>query len=516
MLLCSYRSDAASHVNEGNRLKRNVPALTTSTERRDDLTRRRLLKAALVGASLLITDRIAQRAGAIPTTAARRPNILLLVTDDQRADSLSCAGNPVLKTPNIDVLANNGVRFRNSFATTAICMSSRASILTGMYTRVHGVDDFIKPLPTDLFQQSYPMQLRRAGYRTGFIGKWGIDGGTLPTDHYDFFKGYQGQGSYFNPETGRHETMVKAEQAVEFLRSSKPDQPFCLQVSFKAPHVQDEGRAMPGIYAKYPYDRALEHLYQEDVVPPVRTRDATAQPHLLDKTLNRTREAVDFEPVTYQETMKDLYRLISGVDQAVGKITAELKSLGMDDNTVILYTSDHGSFYGEHGFGGKWLMHEESIRTPMILYDPRRSANLRGRTCDGMVLNLDVPATLLDLAGLPTMPAMQGKSLLPLANGGAVPWRTEWFYENHFRNHAPGLIAASEGVRTSEWKYVRYIDADPVVEQLFHLPSDPREENDLVGDSSRAAVLDQLRQRWAKWNQALSKHDVTRRWIDPA
>jgi arylsulfatase A-like enzyme len=479
------------------------------------VSRREAMRVGLAAAALVAAPNVIGSAIADPKPT-RRPNILLLVTDDQRADSLGCAGNVVLKTPNIDTLASEGVRFRNSFATTAICMSSRASILTGLYTRVHGIDNFTKPLSGEMLEISYPRLVHNAGYRTGFVGKWGVDAGEIPRKDFDFFAGYQGQGNYFNPGTSKHLTVVQADLAIEFLRGCNQHQPFCLQVSFKAPHVQDEGRAMPGIYPKYPYDHALDHCYESDTVPPVRTKDSGPQPDFLTQSLNGTREAPDFSAPNYQEAMKCLYRLLTGADQAVGRITAELKSLGFDENTVIIYTSDHGSFYGEHGFGGKWLMHEESIRTPMIIRDPRLPRDKAGKTIDEMVLNLDVPATLLDLAGVPMPVGIQGKSLLPFTRGQKPEWRSEWFYENHFRNQKAGPIAASEGIRTQDWKYIRYIDNDPVYEQLFDLKNDPREETNLAGSPAHSDRLISMRTRWKLWKNQLDTFSITQPWSDPS
>jgi arylsulfatase A-like enzyme len=475
-------------------------------------TRRQVLGAGVATAALLATRGYVPRASA---SAIRRPNLLLLVTDDQRADTLSCSGNTVLQTPNIDALAQRGVRFRQSFSTSAICMSSRASILTGLYTRVHGVDDFSKPLSPECYAQSYPHLLHQSGYRTGFVGKWGIDAGEIPKQDFDYFQGYQGQGSYFEHSTGKHLTVRQTEQAIEFLQGCTSNQPFCLAVSFKAPHVQDEGRYLPGLYPKYPYDRAFEHRYETSVVPPVLTKDGAPWPEFFDRSLNRTREAPDFSQSTYQETMKDLYRLLTGVDQAVGQITKELKNLGFDDNTVILYTSDHGSFYGEHGFGGKWLMHEESIRTPMILCDPRFPRDRQGITCDEMVLNLDVPATLLELAGVPAPVAMQGRSLLSWTRSDSTPGRSEWFYEHHFRNAKSAPIVASEGIRTPTWKYIRYIDTDPLYEQMFDVEHDPREENNLAAVPAQADRLAHFRDRWNTWRAALDEFKPDRAWQDP-
>jgi arylsulfatase A-like enzyme len=437
----------------------------------------------------------------------------VLVADDQRADSLGCAGNTILKTPHIDALAAGGVRFRQSFATTAICPSSRASIFSGLHTRCHGVDDFDKfPLPA-VWANSYPMQLRAAGYHTGFVGKWGVSE-TLPKDDFDYFVGFTGQGMYFEPGRTKHLTTLQADQAVDFLHGCRADKPFCLSVSFKAPHVQDEGRSIPGIYAKYPYDLAFEPLFQNVTVPFPKTVDVTPQPEFLKQSLNGTREAPDFSPANYQEAIKALYRLVTGIDVAVGRIMSAVRDIGAEQNTVVMYTSDHGSIYGEHGFGGKWIMYEESIRSPLILYDPRLPSQIRGTTRDEMVLNIDRSPTLLNLAGIDVPPAVQGKSLLPLVYATSpVPWRSDWFYEQTFR--LGGSIVATEGIRTDQWKYVRYIDTRPVYEQLFNLNVDPREETNLATDARYQDTLNRLRDRWTVWGDGLNswRNDVP--WTDP-
>jgi arylsulfatase A-like enzyme len=389
--------------------------------------------------------------------------------------------------------------------------------LTGLYARCHGINDFDTPLPRQIFEKSYPMLLRQAGYRTGFVGKWGL-GGELPAADYDFFTGYGGQGRYFEPGNPKHLTVRVGEQAVEFIRGCSADQPFCLAVSFKAPHVQDEGRKEPGIYAKYPYDRALEGLYANDTVPGHGVMDVKPPPEFLNHTLNRLREGPDFLPANYQETMKSLYRLISGIDTAVGRIVEALRRQGLEENTVIIYGADHGSLYGEHGFGGKWIMYEPSIRTPLIICDPRMPAHQRGTTRDQMVLNIDLPPTLLALAGLTPPIAMQGRSLLPLVNQQPTSWRGEWFYEHLFRDGPIGpdsLIAASEGIRTERWKYIRYIDRVPVYEQLFDLKNDPREENDLMGEMGTASVLAEMRGRRENWLNRFKSWQPQNRWSEP-
>ena len=451
-----------------------------------------------------------------PLPSGRRPNVIFLLTDDQRADSLGCGGNPVLRTPQLDALAADGVRFTNHFATTAICVSSRASILTGQYTRVHGIEDFDVPLSSAAWADTYPMVMRRHGYRAGFVGKWGL-GGPLPVDQYDYWRGYAGQGFYFEPGNPKHMTVRQADQAVEFLHGCRADQPFCLAVSFKAPHVQDEGFHQAGIYAQYPYDHAYDAAYADAVVPPPKTVDERPMPGFFATSFNVQREGPDFTPVHYQETMADLYRLLTGVDDAVGRIVETVKQLGFADDTVIIYSSDHGSFYGEHGWGGKWLMYEESIRSPLIVFDPRLPHRLRGTTHNQLTCNLDLGPTLVDVAGLPVPASMHGRSLLPLVWGQRPPWRSEFFYEHHFGDTAAQRpIPASEGVRTGEWKFIRYCTVRPLCEQLYHLPTDPREERDLSDLPEYRPVMDAMRQRWIAWSDALTAVRHGASWVEPA
>jgi arylsulfatase A-like enzyme len=206
---------------------------------------------------------------------------------------------------------------------------------------------------------------------------------------------------------------------------------------------------------------------------------------------------------------------LTGVDQAVGTITSAVRDLGLDDNTVIIYASDHGSFYGEHGFGGKWLMNEESIRSPLIIRDPRLDRNQQGTQRGQMVLNVDIAPTLLALADIPIPRGMQGKSLVPLIHGEEPRWRTDWFYEHLFRAEKTNPIAASEGVRNVGWKYVRYIDESPVYEQLFDLKNDPREERNLAAAPEQAERLASLRNRWMTWRSALESFDPSDGWSDP-
>ncbi len=429
-------------------------------------------------------------------------NVVLLVTDDQRWDTLGVMGNRLIQTPHLDRLAGEGVLFVNNFVTTSICMASRASMFTGQYVSTHGLNEFNTQLSTTAFQRSYPGIFRAAGYQTGFIGKWGLDRKPLPEDRFDYWRGFAGQGNYF-PEgpKGPHLTALMGRQALEFLRTVSQQRPFFLQVSFKAPHVQDEDPR------QFLYDPADADLYRDVVFPLPRTADTRYLEQLpveVQRSEGRRRWAVRFStPSLYQESVRSYYRLITGVDRVVGQIRAALRELGLESRTIIVFTSDNGFYLGEHGLAGKWLMHEESIRTPLIVFDPRLPAAARGRRCTEMTLNIDLAPTLLELAGLKPSPAMQGRSLAPLLDPAARPrWRTDFFYEHTFT--ARGWIPRVEGVRGERWKYTRYLDTDPLFEELYDLQNDPFEERNLAPDPAYRSVLERMRERYRLWKEALA------------
>ena len=424
--------------------------------------------------------------------APKRPNIIFLLTDDHRADALGCAGNTIIQTPNIDDLAANGVRFTNAFVTTSICACSRASIFTGQWTARHGIIDFNTHFTPQVLAQTYPMLLRSAGYRIGFIGKYGVGPQKdLPIDKYDYWKGFPGQGKYeHTDENGnyKHLTQIMGEQALEFLQASSKDQPFCLSVSFKAPHVQD------GDPRQFVYDRAHAGLYKDADIPTPKTADPKyfdALPEFLRDSEARRRWELRFPtPEKFQESVKGYYRLITGVDIVIGKIRTELKRLGFDDDTVIIFTGDNGFYLGEYGLAGKWFPHELSIRVPLIIYDPAAPKSRLGLTLDQMALNVDIAPTILEITGLNPPAQMQGQSLLPLLRGKNPKWRTEFFYEHPFEHPS---IAKSIALRTQRYKYARYTDYD--YEELYDLKTDPEEINNLAKDPTRRKTLESLRKR---------------------
>jgi len=424
----------------------------------------------------------------------RRPNILLILTDDQRWDALGCAGNPIVQTPAIDALAADGVRFRNAFVTTAICAASRASILTGLYERTHGFTFGTPPLGREHIDASYPALLRVAGYRTGFVGKFGIKterGG--PARMFDSFVP-MGRNPYMKKQpdgTERHLTDITGDRAIEFLDGCKPEQPWCLSISFNAPHAEDSDPR------QYIWPHAMDGWYDDAVYrEPVTMAPEffAGLPEFLRKSESRVRFRWRFdEPQKYQDMVRGYYRMISGIDAVVGRLRRELRERGLADSTVIVFTSDNGYFLGERGFADKWYLYDPSVRVPLVVVDPRLPATRAAAVSDLMALNIDLAPTILDLAGIAPPERYQGRSLVPLLRGKApVDWRTEFFYEHLFHR---ANIPKSEGLRSARWTYVRWFEQQPLVEELYDHLADPDEACDLVADPAYAEVLAQLRRR---------------------
>ena len=452
---------------------------------------------------------------AVGQTPNRRPNIVFLLTDDQCATALGCYGNPIIQTPHIDALAESGVAFDRAFVTAAICMTSRASILTGQYARRHGVHRFDQTLTAEQFRYTYPAVLRRAGYRVGHVGKSHLL--DPPADGFDFLRSFPSTGWFYEngDRSSRHLTGRLGDDALEFLNQQDGKQPFCLTVAFKAPHVQDQWTD------QFPFDRADEALvvlYQDVTIPPRKLSDPAffeAQPEFLKNSVSRDRWGRRFViPARYQASVKNYYRLISGVDREVGRIVARLKERGLVDNTIIIFTSDHGFYLGERAFAGKWYAHEVSIRVPLVVYDPRLEQSQRGTRRDQIVLNLDIGPTIIDLAGPAQPDQMQGRSFWPLLNGSVPDWRTEFFYEHRLDDRRSGgrkgsAIPQSEGVRTSEWKYIRWFGAStllnanptPLSEELYDLSQDPDEALNLAHSPDHAERLNSMREKWLHWRE---------------
>lgn len=413
---------------------------------------------------------------------ARRPNIILLLTDDQRWDCLGCVGHPLLKTPHIDKLAAQGVLFNNAFVTTAICCISRASIVTGQYARHHRVPDFATPLSAEALSRTFFAILRQAGYRVGGVGKWGI-GGPAPKHLFDAWDAWGDQGPYFHKVADEkvHNSEWLARKAVDFVKSCPKEQPFCLMVWFKAPHEP---------FLPDPRD---SELFKDVKAPLAKTYTKAhfeALPPFLRESLGGQWAARDWPtPQAHQEYVKNYLRLVAGVDRAVGKIVAALDETKRAEDTLILYSADHGLFLGEHGLAGKWVMHEESIRVPFIVSGSRLPPAMVGKRLDAMALSIDIAPTLLDFAGAKMPKETDGRSLRPLVTGQPTKWREHMFYEHHY--HHGGSIPRTEGVRTADWAYITYFDVKH--EELYNLKRDPLQERNLASVAEYQDRLLQMR-----------------------
>lgn len=428
-------------------------------------------------------------------------NIVFILVDDLRWNALGCMGDKIVQTPNIDRLAKEGVLFKNMFVTTSICSVSRTTCLTGQWMRRHGIVDFATGLTEQQWQQTYPAQLRAAGYHTGFVGKYGVGDAKATTARaasFDFWRGEPGQaGRYFiDPKdpTRKHKTAKIGDEALAFLNEAPKNKPFCLSISFNAVHARDHEKR------EYEPDSRDEGLYDgiEIPLPKLATDEAFQRlPAAVQSSEGRRRWGWRFdEPQKAQDILHDYYRLITGTDREVGRILDTLVQQKLADHTVVIFTADNGYALADRGLADKWFAYEEDIRVPLIIKDPRLPKERQGTTVDAMALNVDLAPTMLDLAGLPVPAVMQGRSLKPLLEGHApTNWRTEFFYEHHTK---PDIIPPVEAVRTQKWKYIRWIATKPLMEELYDLEADPLEEHNLVNDSAKSSILKEMQTKWAQ------------------
>lgn len=420
-------------------------------------------------------------------------NILVLLGDDWRHDTLGCAGNPVVQTPNLDRLAQQGLRFTQACVTTPICGVSRASLFTGQWMSRHGTTAF------NMFKtpwaETYPGLLRTNGFYVGHVGKW--HNGKFPAENFDFGRAYQGTHwiKQFDG-TKIHVTQNNERDALEFIRTRPKGKPFCLTLAFFAPHAEDKN---PLQYLPQP---ASMKLYEDVSVPmPANaTEDSFRRlPAFIANENNegRLRWRWRFDtPEKYQTMMKNYYRLVTEVDAACGRVLEELKQQGELDRTLIIFTGDNGYYHGEHGLADKWYPHQESIRVPLIVRDPRAKAGPHGLTNDQFVLNVDIAPTILAAAGIAAPARMQGQDIAPLYIAANPPvWRTEFFGE-HATVQGTNFIPASESLVRKDWKYFHWPDFNR--EQLFDLLNDPHEEHDLVDDPAQKDRLAAMRRRFAE------------------
>ena len=434
----------------------------------------------------------------------QKPNIIFILTDDQRWSALGYAGNELAVTPEMDKLAESGAYFRNAMVTTPICSASRSSIFTGLQERTHKYTFQTGDIRSEYMECSYPKILKKAGYYTGFFGKFGVNYASKDAlfdvfedyDRNNRFKDYRGY--YYKTLNGDtvHLTRYTGQMGLDFLDSIPNDQPFSLSLCFSAPHAHD------GAPLQYFWQDEPDQLYQNMNFPEPELADDkyfNALPKIVRDGFNRTRWFWKNDtPEKYQHSTKGYYRMIYGVDLEIAKIRKKLEEKGLADNTVFILMGDNGFFLGERQISGKWLMYDNSIRVPLIVYDPRVKKH---RDIDEMALNVDVPATIADLVGEKAPESWHGKSLMPLVRGEEKKIGRDTVLVEHLWEFEH--IPPSEAVRTSDWKYLRYVN-DKSIEELYHLKKDPKEIENLANNPKFQKKLAEFRDKTDELGQKYS------------
>lgn len=450
---------------------------------------------ALLASALLLGASLAQAGAAAPA----RPNVLVILTDDQRWDAMSCAGHPSLKTPNIDRLAAEGARFANMFVTTSLCSPSRASLLSGVYAHRHGVLNNFTEYPDAL--PSYPKALRNAGYETAYIGKWHMgETNDAPRAGFDFWFSHRGQGRYFDNEwniNGRRQfipgyyTTVITEQAVDWLKG-KHEKPFLLIVGQKAPHG---GPIEP--------EPKYQHAFDNSIITKPANYDAwrEGKPAWLAESFPTWHGAGGplYNYFDYDKFVRAYLSTLLSVDDSVGRIYAALKETGQLDRTVILFTSDNGFVLGEHGRVDKRTMYDESLRVPLLVRYP--SLIPQPRVLSEMVLNLDIAPSIVDICGAKPLRGIDGQSWKPLLQGDTRGARKAFLYFYNYEKEFP-YTPNVRGIRTDDWKYIYYPHGDGSPDryraELYHLSADPLELRNRVDDPACADKLAELKKEHAR------------------
>jgi arylsulfatase A-like enzyme len=440
---------------------------------------------------------------AAPTIAAERPNVLVVLTDDMRWDALGVVQNeqgeaalfPWFKTPHLDRLATEGVRFANAFCTTSLCSPSRASFLSGRYAHQHQVLNNFTDYPNDL--PSYPAGLRAAGYETAYIGKWHMgEDDDRKRPGFDFWMSHKGQGNYFDNEFNidgerkvikGYYTTVVTDAAIAWM-SRKHDKPWLLVLGQKAPHG---GPIVP----EPKFERAFD---SETIKKPENAGDYTAasgKPKWLEESFPTWHGLGGplYGQKEYSKFVRAYLGTIGSIDESVGRMYRALKDSGELDKTLIVFTSDNGFAIGEHGRVDKRTAYEESLRIPLLVRYPPISKG--GTVVSSMVLSLDLAPTLLDVCGAKPLPKADGRSWKPLLAGDAAGWRSAFFYEYNYEAQFP-YTPNVRAVRTSEWKYIRYPHGDGEPDrhaaELYHLKTDPLERKNLAGDVANAGKVKEM------------------------
>jgi N-acetylglucosamine-6-sulfatase len=440
-----------------------------------------------------------------------RPNVLVILCDDLRWDTLGCAGHPYVKTPQIDRLAAEGLFFANAFCTTSLCSPSRASLLSGLYAHTHGVLNNFTEYPTTL--ASFPRALQAAGYETAYIGKYHMgEENDEKRPGFDDFVTHKGQGKYFDTEFNvdgqrrvvpGYYTHVVTQMSIDWLERPH-DRPWLLMLGQKAPH---------SFYI--PEEKYAHRFDQVDVRYPDTAFHLEGKPDWIKARLSTWHGIYGplFEwrknfPDDRPEAVKDFAAMthaywgtILSVDDSVGRIRATLERLGQLDNTVVVFLGDNGLLNGEHGMVDKRTMHEPSIRIPLVVRYPGLTPPDRPRRIEPMVLTVDLAPTLLELCGAPPLPAIHGRSWKTLVTEGDRSWRRSFFYEYNYEKQFP-YTPNIRGVRTDAWKYMHYPHGDGGPDrhkaELYDLAHDPEERRNLIDEPAQAERIRTLKAELAR------------------
>ncbi|MBM4002487.1 MAG: sulfatase [Planctomycetes bacterium] len=455
--------------------------------------------------ALLLVPWAALDAAEAKKPPANRPNVLFLICDDIRWNAMSCAGHPVLKTPNIDRLASEGVRFENMFCTTSLCSPSRASILTGLYAHHHGVRDNFTELPSHLTH--WPQRLREEGYETAYMGKWHMgEDNDMPRWGFDYFATHRGQGKYFDTEWnfgGKERRVVKGyytniitDMAMEWIKGDHSGKPWALCVGHKAPH------------SFYTPEPKYEHTFDSVRVPyPQTAFNLSDKPAWIKERLYTWHgiygPLFDWRkkfPDDRPEAVKDFENMVHGywgtilsVDDSLARLVAFLEQRGEIDNTIIVFMGDNGLLEGEHGMVDKRTAHEASLRIPLVVRFPKLA---RGKVIKEQALTLDVAPSILELCGAKSLDGIDGKSWVKLVRHGDTDWRKAWFYEYNYEKQFP-YTPNVRAVRTDEWKYMHYPHGDgspdKQIAELYNIQHDPEERRNLIADPKLVAMVAEMR-----------------------
>jgi arylsulfatase A-like enzyme len=396
-------------------------------------------------------------------------------------------------------------------------MASRATIFSGLTETGHGYTGGgypANPLQKIDVDTSFPVLLREAGYRNGFYGKQHVkfeeSNDVALKRMFDDYKVYNGGPHFVTMKDGtkRHCDDLVGDHSVSFIDSQPKDKPFCLFMSFNIAHAVDNNH-QPG-FGHYPWPPSADGLYEDIDPAPPRLGDPKyfeMTPDFLQDSMNRDRWYWRWDTEEkYRLNMRAYYRMLTGMDNVIGRVRKSLSERGLAENTVIIYTADNGYYMGERGFAGKWSHYEESLRVPMIIFDPRPEVGTRGRVIPQFALNLDLPATMLDLAGVEVPGKYQGSSLVPFVKGETpASWRKDFYNEHHMNNDR---IPKWRGVHGERYTYARYYEQNPVAEMLYDLKEDPDQLENLATDPARADLLKEMRARTDEYVKRYTRPEI--------